>query len=57
MVAKALSVDEWEIRSPAGQKLGGANLRRLADECGFPTVTMQSSELGASLLLDCDMLA
>lgn len=56
-MAKALSVDEWEIRSPAGQKLGGANLRRLADECGFPTVTMQSSELGASLLLDCDMLA
>lgn len=46
LVAKAHSLDQWVIRS--GGKKGGANLRQVADECGFPNVTMQSSELGVS---------
>lgn len=48
LVAKAHSLDQWVIRSSAGPKMGGANLRQIEDECGFPNVTMQSSELGVS---------
>jgi hypothetical protein len=47
LVAKAHALDGWTIQSAAGERIGGANLGQLAGECGFPTVTMQSSELGA----------